>query len=159
MSKTEGETYSIAADYPRFFKVIDAKRNMAPRSAEPRWFQLTAIDLRNGGEGPGDHVAAVEPWKVPDRTAFASVDQLEAIKQTIAAGQYRADLRAKTWVGNAIAQVLNLDLRDQRVRKDVDGAVKGWVKDKVLKVERRRDPKERKDFEYVEVARCADGNL
>jgi hypothetical protein len=152
MTKEEGERRGIP-DHLRFFRVVDAKRNMAARSAEHCWHQLTAIDLRNGNGGPSDHVAAVEAWRLPDASTLANAEQLEAIKSAISGGVWRADFRANDWIGNAIAQVMDLDLRDQAVRKSIAGAVKAWIDSGELCIRERKDPKSRKEFAFVEVAR------
>jgi len=149
MSNDEADRFGVDEPF-RFIKVIDAKRNMSARSSEAVWRELVSVDLRNGN--PSDHVAAVAAWQPPDAIGDATADQVAEVKKAILGGSWRADPRAKSWVGIAVAQVMDLDLRSPAARAQVGSAIKHWLKCGVLVVRKRQDAKQRKEFEFVEVA-------
>jgi hypothetical protein len=64
MSETDAKFYSVLpSQRHQFFKLVDAKSNLAPLSAEARWYELASVELPNS-EPPicpnGDRVQAVK---------------------------------------------------------------------------------------------------
>jgi hypothetical protein len=77
----------------RYFRVVDAKSNLAPRSDDPRWYELSSIELPNP-ELPtyvsGDRVQAVARVQLPLlNSASTTLDQniQRAILDTIDRGK------------------------------------------------------------------------
>jgi hypothetical protein len=69
MTKDETKDFGVLpSERFRFFKVVDAKSNLAPRSADSPWYQLRSVELPNA-EYPiypnGDNVQAVERVDFP----------------------------------------------------------------------------------------------
>ena len=63
-------------------------------------------------------------------------------------GQYRAAVQADKWVGQAVAQVLGLDLDDEVARRKIKALLKAWFASKALIKEERKDAA-RKVVEFV----------
>jgi hypothetical protein len=64
MTKEEAASFNVLpSDRYRFFKLVDAKSNLAPRSVDSPWYRLHSVELPNS-EPPiyphGDNVQAVE---------------------------------------------------------------------------------------------------
>ena len=138
MTKDEAEKHGVDEPF-RFIRVIDGKKNMGPRSSKAVWRELVAMDLRNGD--PSDHVAAVGPWQPPDAIDAANVEDIEVIKVRVRAGRWRESDKATDWVGNVVAEVLRLDLRDQSARRHVKAAIASWLLQGVLRKVDGKDSK------------------
>jgi hypothetical protein len=82
MSETEAKEYQevLPSDRPRFFKLVDAKSNLAPLSVEAPWFELVNVELPNA-EPPiypnGDRVQAVRRAQLSRLKAAASLGAQE----------------------------------------------------------------------------------
>jgi aminoglycoside phosphotransferase family enzyme len=95
---------------------------------------MVSVELANG-----DNVGAVEPWTWPDAFSDVTRNDLEAVQRAVAAGEYRESHRAKDWVGNAVADVLNLDVSDAYVRAKVRHMLSTWIDNDALRVIERPD--------------------
>jgi hypothetical protein len=78
MAKDEATTFGVLPSQRfRYFKVVDAKSNLAPRSADSPWYGLHSVELPNA-EPPythGDNVQAVARVTLPFiKTASAAAD-------------------------------------------------------------------------------------
>jgi AAA domain len=78
MTKDEATTFGVLPSQRfRYFKVVDAKSNLAPRSADSPWYGLHSVELPNA-ESPyphGDNVQAVARVTLPFiKTASAAAD-------------------------------------------------------------------------------------
>jgi len=132
----------------RFFRLVAGKANMALHG-EGESRELVDIELPNGRAGAGDRVQAVGAWRMPDASDQVSDADLETIKVKIRAGAWRADARAKDWVGIPVAEVLEFDLKDACARKAVSAAVDSWLQRGALVRVEKRDA-QRKPRTYVE---------
>lgn len=98
------------------FRASDGKANLSLRSDAKDWYMLDSINLCNGPDGfSGDSVGVVT--KKSDRTMIETPDVLkiqEAIKSC--SHNLRKDIRADHWVGKLIAEVLNLDIEENKRR-------------------------------------------
>jgi AAA domain len=78
MSETEAKLYSVLPSQRfQFFKLVDAKSNLAPLSAEARWYELVSEELPNS-EPPiypnGDRVQAVKRARLTRQNATSSLE-------------------------------------------------------------------------------------
>jgi hypothetical protein len=140
-----------------YFKVINGKSNLTPRSGHAEWRELASQPMGNGKglTRPQDHVGVVRCWRWP--TAASAVDgvpaeALEAIKAKIRGGDYKEHQLAANWAGLAVAEVLKLDLADVPTKQRVKQMLVAWIADGHFKIEVRRDPAKREDKKYIVVA-------
>jgi hypothetical protein len=140
------------AERRRYFRVSDDKHNRA-LAAGADWFRLASVDLGNGGGNlrPGDSVGVAEPWQRPNPMAGINDGDLAAVKDAIAGGEWRKDVQAIGWAGNAIAGALDLDLTQSATKKRVQQLLAGWIAGGDLIVVERPDAS-RKMRKFVEVA-------
>lgn len=128
----------------RFFKIANgAKANLGLPPEETTWRQMVSVSLGNGNGGPDDHVGVVAVWKWPNPFDDVTVADLDAVQVKIATGEWRADVQAKAWAGNAVADVLGLDITDPKVKSAVKSMLATWIKNGALKIEPRYDAKRR----------------
>jgi hypothetical protein len=119
-----------------YFRAVDAKANMAPASGKSSWFRLESVNLGNSTrERPSDHVGVVTPWKWPDAMAGLTVGDLIAVQRKVAAGRWRDSSQAKEWVGNAVADALDLNLDDDVAKAKVKELLRIWKGSGALKVD------------------------
>jgi RecA-family ATPase len=148
MSKEEADKFDIPQrDRRRFIRTDDADGNLMPPDEETVWHEIKNVSLPNG-----DAVGAVHPWKPPGLFHDVEQDALSKVQKHIAAGKYRANSQSKAepWVGEAVAEVLDLDLSDPAAKKRVQDMIKVWLGNGALKaVKQSNDKRELKD--YIEV--------
>jgi hypothetical protein len=152
MTKEEGEKAG-GADYLSTFRATNGKSNMAPPAASSDWFRLLDVSLGNGSGGPfddGDRVQVVVSWQWPDLMETVKVSDLPAVQRVVAAGQWRAAVQAKAWVGVAVAQVMKLDHTNKAHRAIINAALSAWYGTRSL-VKVVRQDEHREDREFVEV--------
>ena len=64
-----------------------------------------------------------------------------------AEGAYRTSAQSPDWIGNAVAEVLNLDVEDDNDRARIKALLKTWFKNGVLrKVERKDENRNMRPF-------------
>lgn len=129
MTKEEAEKSGVDEHF-RFFRLMDGKKNMGPRSANPAWRELVPMNLKNGD--PPDHVAAVTAWKPSEAADALSTDELAAIVDAVRGGSWRANPQSSDWVGNPIAKAMGLDMNETSARATVKAAIARWLKQGVL---------------------------
>lgn len=132
-----------------YFRVISDKGNLAPPPDKSDWYHLASVDLGNG-----DNVGVVERWIPPDLTAGFTVDDLKAVQKAVAAGSWRENIRSPEWVGNAVANALELDLGEPPNRKRIKAMLALWLREGVLMVVEKKDEK-RMPRTFVEVGEWA----
>jgi hypothetical protein len=140
-----------------------AKNNLAPTAGasadKADWFTLKSEQL---GNGPGEGVAAFmggDAVGVVIRAAPATMqqphdpNQADEALRLIAAGQWRADVRAgDAWVGHAVAQAFGLDASDGGDKTKINGILRQWRKERVIRDVSMQD-KTRHTRQFVRV--CA----
>jgi hypothetical protein len=76
----------LPSERPRYFKLVDAKSNLAPRSANSPWYRLHSIELPNP-EPPvyphGDNVQAVERVSLPAAQTATATTEEQKIRDAI----------------------------------------------------------------------------
>ena len=78
----------------------------------------------------------------------AAVGRL-AIQAKIGIGEWRADVQARNWAGHAVAEVLELDITDEKAKATIKSLLKTWIKNGALRIERKTDAKRRDVREFV----------
>jgi hypothetical protein len=156
MSEDEAKRYGIEEEKRRrYFRTYDDKNNRAPPSDKSDWFTMASISLNNGQIDEGDNMGVVIPWSPPDAFEGMSVDHLRQVQAVIATGEYKAHHSAADWAGNAIAEVLGLNIKNPSDRVRVLRMLNTWIENDVLRIEERKDDnRQRKKF--VVVGRAAD---
>jgi hypothetical protein len=143
MTTTEAEKAGVNPDHRRaYFRVDRTKVNMAPPE-HALWHKLVPVTLANGEE-----VAAVEPWEFPDMLEGVTPAHMHAVRAKAQEQDYRADTRAKAWIGYAVIEVLNLS-RSPKDKNRAKNILKTWFENGVLAKVEREDAKSRKTFEFV----------
>jgi hypothetical protein len=143
MTKPEAEAAGIDPKLAGFhFRMQNDKANLAPAEGAD-WFRMNNVDLVNG-----DSVGVAGPWRFPDAFDDVQVWHVKRVQHLVGNGEYRADVRAKEWVGNLISEVLEIDPRKQRDK--VKKIIKQWLETDVLRLVIRED-KHRNEREFVEV--------
>ncbi|BAQ89998.1 bifunctional DNA primase/polymerase [uncultured Mediterranean phage uvMED] len=135
MTADEARNAGIDEDqFWRYTREGDSKNNLSPPSADSTWRKLISIELPNG-----DSVGVAEPWQWPDAFSDVTRNDLEAVQRKVAAGEYRENARAKDWVGQAVADTMNLDIKDSYVRAKVRHMVSTWIANDALRIVERPD--------------------
>ena len=135
MTADEARNAGIDEDqFWRYTREGDSKNNLSPPSADSTWRKLISIELPNG-----DSVGVAEPWQWPDAFSDVTRNDLEAVQRKVAAGEYRENARAKDWVGQAVADTMNLDIKDSYVRTKVRHMVSTWIANDALRIVERPD--------------------
>jgi hypothetical protein len=118
----------------RYVRLDDGKQNLKP-PGQAIWTKLASHYLPCG-----ESVGVATAYKVP--TLFEGITKTDAVvAQRLAEGaEYRADIQAKNWFGYALGKELGLDpLNDKAHKAKLSGMIKTWLKNKVLKLEGRKD--------------------
>jgi hypothetical protein len=148
MNSDEAKRFGISdkKEQRSFIRVDNDKANRsAPENAH--WFKKVGVNLGNGeGLHPGDSVAAAIPWTPPDPFEGISTRDLYNVQLAIDAGEFGADLQASDWAGQAVAQVLGLDLEDETHKESL---LRTWKANDQFEVRRRHDGKRERPFLIV----------
>lgn len=156
MTKQEADDTGVGARRGFYFRADNGKANLTPPSSKATWYELKSVPLNNGDaiNPDGDHVGVVTAWQWPDAFTGVTVNHLREVQAVVAAGQWRKDLRADDWVGNAVAEVLDLDPSDKAHKAKIGALLKSWISSGMLVVVERKD-EERKKRLFVEVGEPA----
>jgi hypothetical protein len=147
MTPDEASLAGIAEDQRGFyFRVQNDKANLAPPD-KAVWYRMNNVSLDNG-----DQVGVACPWKWPELFEGISTRHLIAVQKAVAAGEWRADSRSSQWVGNAVAQALDMSL--EQSRKRILELLKEWVKNGALEIVEKEDD-QRHMRKFVEVGKWA----
>jgi hypothetical protein len=107
-----------------------ASRNAPLGSAD--WYRLIPVDLPNG-----DNVATVEAWKMPGVFEGVTTADMMKVRVMAAEADYRNDPQSADWIGNAVAEVLDLDVVADKKR--IKALLKTWISNGVPKLDQRID--------------------
>ena len=137
-----------------FFRVDKGKANNARKSEGATWRRIISVPLGNGRgpSEPGDFVGVVTEWKWPDPEDDVMPDDICAIHQALAEGEWRENAQASNWVGKLVAQQLGLDLGEPFAKAKVKALVKTWLDTGILKLVERPDAR-RKLRKFVEAGK------
>jgi len=157
MTTEEANRFGIVGDLRRrYFRVYDDKGNRAPPADSSLWFHLHSVALCNGPVGDdGDSLPVVVPWYPPDAFDGLSVEHLRRVQAAVAGGEWRESSQSADWVGNAIADVVGLDLDQPTDKARTKLLLKEWLRSGVLKVQPGKDGKSN-PRKFVVVGRDAD---
>ena len=115
------------------FRVDDGKSNLAPPAAHAVYRRMVGVELPNG-----EYVGVATSYAMPD--LFDGVTSKEALAVQRAVGEaeqadepYRSDVRAKNWIGIAVAKTLNLDLDKKHEKAKARAIAKKWLETDVLR--------------------------
>lgn len=159
MDQEEAVKLGIDSDKDRrqHFSVQDDKHNRAPPEAA-EWYHIQGVDLGNGdSEHEGDNIGVVARWTPPDVFEGISLVHLREVQRAVAAGNWRKSEQSHEWVGHAIAGVLDLDAAKPLDRKRVQRLLREWLKNDVLREERRMDTRKSRLTPYIVVGKLVDG--
>lgn len=122
------------------FRETDAKANLAPPLESSTWYKMASFDLGNGNnERPSDNVGVVTLYKWPSATEGLRVSDLLAVQRVIHIGSYKENVQASNWVGQAVAEALDLDVSDDADKARIKELLKVWLKSGALKKEQKLD--------------------
>lgn len=107
---------------PFYFRTTNDKANLSP-AEKADWHRMNNVDLANG-----DKVGVACPFQWPDLFDGVSMDKIMEVQRAIGAGKYRADIRAKDWVGNIISTTLGMDPTEEGSRKRATKMLREWMK-------------------------------
>jgi hypothetical protein len=149
---TKDEAAKAGIETPRsYFRVDNVKANMAPPAERSTWRRIVSVPLGNGrGAIRGDSVVVVTAWTWPDPSQEVTPDDIQTVREAIAAGEWRESTQASNWAGKAIASALRLDLSDLSAKSTVRALLRKWIDDGILKLVNRRGAS-RKLQTFVEV--------
>jgi hypothetical protein len=129
---TEAEAHQgRVGDRRGYFRANDGKSNYGPLGGA-EWYRLVAVELANG-----DNVATVEAWKMPGVFEGVTTADMMKVRVMAAEADYRNDPQSADWIGNAVAEVLDLDVVADKKR--IKALLKTWIGNGVLKLDRRTD--------------------
>jgi AAA domain/Primase C terminal 2 (PriCT-2)/Bifunctional DNA primase/polymerase, N-terminal len=136
MSSREADDLCIEEDQRRrYLRSDNSEANMARPAATAIWYRIESVKLGNAPLDGGDDVGVATPWYPPASKATTADNELHAWQAVKAGGPWRESSQSKKepWVGEAIAQALNLELRFKGNEKTVrtliaQGLEKGWLK-------------------------------
>ncbi len=116
------------------FAVDDGKANLAPPSDKRIYRRMHSVEIANG-----EHIGVATEFKMPDLFDGVTAKDLYNVQRTVAEAEkndkaYRADVRAKNWVGVAVAEQLKLDLEKQKDKAKAKAVAKQWISSGSLKV-------------------------
>lgn len=148
MTQEEATSAGVANRY-QYFRVDNGKSNLAPRSDQATWRQIISVDLENGA--PPDYVGVVIPYELPGLFANVTATHVATIQDRIAAGSYRADKQAKSWVGHVVGAVLGMDSDNDADAKRIASMIAKWVENGLLVKERKTDPETRQKKDFIVV--------
>src|SRR5262249_24025666 len=148
MTPQEAEKIGIGEDDRRLHvRVANGKANMGPLG-KATWFKLEVENLPNG-----DEIACASPWKPPNPFQGVTTADMHKCRTLAQTGAYRLDSRSPEWIGYAVAEVLNINIARGAENSPQDLArirqvLQTWLKNKVLKTDKRED-KNRKKRTFV----------
>lgn len=127
----------------RYIMVQDDKHNRAP-AEKADWYCLASVDLGNGSCGgmfPGDNMAVVEPWSLPDPFENVTPRHIAEVQARVANGEWRNSPQAKDWVGYVVADVLGLDASEKADKARISALMKVWIENGKFRIEQMPDSK------------------
>jgi hypothetical protein len=142
MSADDAKRAKIEEERRRFYFWVNpsAKANIVPPATKRSWYHLASVDLENAKDlWESDSIGVVERWDVPDSMDSVTglhVQKLAALLQgvddTYLAEHCRDSSASPKWIGNLIAEIMDVDISDPGERNAVKQIIKGWVASGVL---------------------------
>ena len=146
MSESEAHRFKLDDPAP-YFRVNQGKANYSARSSvTQQWYKHVSVLLPNG-----DDVGVVVRWTPPNERL--DDEQIQRIRELTAGGDYRSDVKTgDAWIGNVVADVLDLDVENDVDREHIKGMVHKLFENGALKKVPRYNKKTRNMALFVEAA-------
>ena len=115
------------------FRVDDGKSNLAPPAAHAVYRRMVGVPLPNG-----EYVGVATAFAMPDLFDGISSKDALAVQRLVGEAEqadepYRSDVRAKNWIGVAVAKTLKLDLDKKHEKAKARAIAKKWLENDVLR--------------------------
>ena len=115
------------------FRVDDGKANLAPPAAHAVYRRMVGVQLPNG-----EYVGVATSFAMPDLFDGIKPKDALAVQRLVGEAEsndepYRSDVRAKNWIGAAVAKVLDLDLDKKHEKARAKAVAKQWLENDVLR--------------------------
>ena len=132
-------------------RIDDGKANLAPPSDKAVYRQMISVEIANG-----EHIGVAVEFKLPDLFDGVTARDLYKVQRAVGKAEenseaYRADVRAKNWIGKAVAEQLNLDTDKPGDKARAKAISKKWISTGALKVADIRDGRSGRDVPCVVV--------
>ena len=132
-------------------RIDDGKANLAPPSDKATYRQMISVEIDNG-----EHIGVATEFKLPDLFDGVTTKDLYTVQRTVGKAEaegeaYRADVRAKNWIGKAVAEQLDLDTEKPGDKARAKAIAKKWISTGSLKIEDIRDSRSGRDVPCVVV--------
>ncbi|OSQ43875.1 recombinase RecA [Marivita geojedonensis] len=132
LSMEELEKSGVRQDDSTYFSVKRDKSNLAS-AGDRETYRTVSIDL-----GQGDQVGVVERWKKPDLFQGVGLDDLQRVQEAVGGLDRRYSCQASDWVGFLVAEVLGLDLPQNKKR--IKSMIEQWLSSGALVKADKRFP-------------------
>jgi hypothetical protein len=148
MTPDEAARLGISEEDRRLhIRIANGKANMGP-VGKAKWIKIELEILPNG-----DQVACASPWTPQNPFDNVTTAHVELARQLAQTGEYRADSRSPKWLGFALARLLGINVSadgalDRKAHAQVKQIMKTWLKNNVLRIEKRKDA-DRKERQYI----------
>lgn len=144
MTAEEAEKWGVDTLARRsLVRVDDDKPNRAP-AEKAWWMQKESVALGNVDEfDRTDEVGVAVPWTPPNPLDGLSAGHLYLVQKAIDGGRWGDNVQSKDWAGQAVANVIEVDLDDSASKGRVKALLATWKANGVLKVERQKDENSR----------------
>jgi hypothetical protein len=139
MTTDEAKRLGIPEDDRRLhIRISNGKANVGP-IGKADWVKISVEKMANG-----DEVACGSSWKPQNPFDGVSTAAMYECRELTRTGAYRYDSRSDDWIGYAIAQVLKINVvygakNDPKDLARIKQILATWLKNKVLKTEKRKD--------------------
>lgn len=115
------------------FRVDNGKSNLSAPTHQATWRELVSVSLGNGIVtdlvDTSDKIAVVKQYEWHEATVDITDEQVQEIRSRCMLGEHRYDRRSKSWIGQVVADVLDLDTTIEEVRKSVATIIDVGIKD------------------------------
>ena len=116
------------------FRMDDGKANLAPPSDKATYRRMVSVEIANG-----ERLGVATEFKLPDLFDGITTKDLYKVQRTVAEAEendqaYRSDVRAKNWIGQAVAEQLDLDIDKPGDKARAKAVAKQWINTGSLKI-------------------------
>ena len=116
------------------FRMDDGKANLAPPSDKATYRRMVSVEIANG-----ERLGVATEFKLPDLFDGITAKDLYKVQRTVAEAEendqaYRSDVRAKNWIGQAVAEQLDLDIDKPGDKARAKAVAKQWINTGSLKI-------------------------
>ena len=116
------------------FRIDDGKANLAPPSDKATYRRMVSVEIANG-----ERLGVATEFKLPDLFDGITTKDLYKVQRTVAKAEendqaYRSDVRAKNWIGQAVAEQLDLDIDKPGDKARAKAVAKQWINTGSLKI-------------------------